>query len=140
MDYAESTGRCEFAIWPEFNLKLLKFQSLNRLLKNGELPHENQAVKSFRFGLRKVGSDFMSFQEVSAERLAELFHHYHEALQPGHEPQGKHPMASWTEVSEQEKCRMITAARLTLLELDSEQPRRTHEQYFATPGEAEWGC
>jgi hypothetical protein len=82
----------------------------------------------------------MSFQEVSAERLAELFHHYHEALGPAFESQNKRPAASWTEVPEQERCRMITAARLTLLELDSHYPRSLDEQYFAKAGEAEWGC
>ena len=79
----------------------------------------------------------MSSQEISAERLAELFHHYHEALGPATGALNKPPSASWTEVPEQERCRMITAARLTLLELDSPPPKS--REYFATPGEAEWG-
>ena len=81
----------------------------------------------------------MSFQEISAERLAELFHHYHEALGTLMNPKSKQPAASWMEVPEPEKCRMITAARLTLLELDSES-NKPHGEYFAKAGEAEWGC
>jgi hypothetical protein len=83
----------------------------------------------------------MWIHEVAPERLAELFHHYHEALTPeasGTRNQGR---GSWKEVSPQEKSRLVAAARLALLELDSmknesPQPR----QYFAQPGEAEWGC
>lgn len=45
------------------------------------------------------------------------------------------------EVPQQEKSRLIAAARLALLELgvtsrEGEDSRR----YFAKPGEAEWGC
>jgi hypothetical protein len=36
---------------------------------------------------------------------------------------------------------MIAAARLTLLELRApSEGERVHRQYFAKPGEAEWGC
>ena len=83
----------------------------------------------------------MSFQDVSAEQLAELFHHYHQALGPDFGCPGKPIGASRKQVPQQEKNRMVAAARLTLLELDStrtdsEQSRR----YFAPAGEAEWGC
>jgi len=88
----------------------------------------------------------MSFQDVSAEQLAELFHHYHQALGPDFGCAGKPIRASWQEVPQQEKSRMVAAARLTLLELDSthaEFMKPEHEnssKYFATAGEAEWGC
>jgi hypothetical protein len=88
----------------------------------------------------------MSFQEVSAEQLAELFHHYHQALGSELGCAGKPIRDSWQEVPQQEKSRMVAAARLTLLELDSTHIRSTNSRegnsrkYFAPAGEAEWGC
>ncbi|MGD0757306.1 MAG: hypothetical protein ABR921_00265 [Candidatus Sulfotelmatobacter sp.] len=88
----------------------------------------------------------MSFQDVSAEQLAELFHHYHQALGPDFGCAGKPIRATWQEVSQQEKSRMVAAARLTLLELDSTHGAPTNRRdedsskYFALAGEAEWGC
>jgi len=88
----------------------------------------------------------MSFQDVSAEQLAELFHHYHQALGPDFGCAGKPMRAMWQEVSPQEKSRMVAAARLTLLELDSthaeptDTGRENSRKYFAPAGEAEWGC
>jgi hypothetical protein len=87
----------------------------------------------------------MWINEVAPERLAELFHHYQQALYQqallpentgkGSEGQG------WNEVSQKEKSRLVAAARLALLELDSmTNERATSRQYFARPGEAEWGC
>jgi hypothetical protein len=49
---------------------------------------------------------------------------------------------SWEQVPQQEKKRLVSAARLTLLEL-STTPTNKEEgswRYFAKPGEAEWGC
>jgi hypothetical protein len=83
----------------------------------------------------------MSFQDISAEKLAELFHHYHQALGTDFECAGKPIRAAWQEVPQQEKSRLVAAARLTLLELDS--THTVHENsrpYFAPAGEAEWGC
>jgi hypothetical protein len=83
----------------------------------------------------------MSIEEVSPEQLAKLFHRYHEALAPGFGcAKGSHA-DSWSEVPVGERRRLITAARLALLELasstDEENGRR---RYFAKPGQAEWGC
>ena len=83
----------------------------------------------------------MSIQEVSAEQLAELFHHYHQAFELGPGCPSTPTAEEWEQVPQQEKDRLIAAARLTLLELvskarEAEAPRR----YFAKPGEAEWGC
>ncbi len=83
-----------------------------------------------------------SLQNVSAEDLAKLFHHYHEAL--AHDFHGhvsREATFSWEQAPQNERRLMIAAARLTLLELHAssggeESPR----QYFAKPGEAEWGC
>jgi hypothetical protein len=84
----------------------------------------------------------MSFQDVSPEQLAELFHHYHQALGPDFGCAGGRPIsASWNEVPKQEKSRMVAAARLTLLELDSTHGKDENAgRYFAKAGEAEWGC
>lgn len=83
----------------------------------------------------------MSIQEVSAERLAELFHHYHQAFESGPDYLSKPTAEEWEQVSQLEKDRLISAARLTLLELIStaKEPEDAR-RYFAKPGEAEWGC
>lgn len=83
----------------------------------------------------------MSIQEVSPEQLAELFHHYHQALAPDSRCESSLRIEPWEAVSQQERKRMITAARLVLLEL-STTPVEEHDakRYFARPGEAEWGA
>ncbi len=83
----------------------------------------------------------MSFQDISAEQLAMLFHHYHEALGPDFGCARKSIRTSWQEIPQQEKSRMVAAARLTLLELDSTHTTAENSsKYFAPAGEAEWGC
>jgi hypothetical protein len=79
----------------------------------------------------------MLVDEIRAEQLAEVFHHYHQTLNENSHSVTAPPAESWNQLPEPEKDRMIAAARLTLLELDSETDRR---KYFAKPGEAEWGC
>ena len=81
----------------------------------------------------------MSIHDVSAERLAELFHHYHQALGPDFAASGDPDQETWNEVPEQEKNRMVAAARLALLDLKSTS-KEDLRQYYAKPGEAEWGC
>jgi hypothetical protein len=83
----------------------------------------------------------MSIQEVSAEQLAQLFHHCHQALAPDFGCTTNSTPESWDQVSTPEKSRMVAAARLAILEVastaaEAEDSRR----YFAKPGEAEWGC
>jgi hypothetical protein len=79
--------------------------------------------------------------EVAPERLAELFHHYHQALTPETSGKGSEDCGSWKDVSPQMKSRLVAAARLALLELQSMASERAKtRQYFAQPGEAEWGC
>lgn len=83
----------------------------------------------------------MWINEVAPERLAELFHHYHQALMPDMSGKGREERGSWQKVPQQEKSRLVAAARLALLELESMTGDRTKSrQYFAQPGEAEWGC
>jgi len=83
----------------------------------------------------------MWINEVAPERLAELFHHYHQALTPETSSKGGEGRRSWIEVPQQEKSRLVSAARLALLELESMTTNRAKSRpYFAQPGEAEWGC
>jgi hypothetical protein len=83
-----------------------------------------------------------SMQNVSAEQLAKVFHHYHEAL--AHDFHGyasREVATSWDQAPQQERKLMIAAARLTLLKLAaSVQQDPPARQYFAKPGEADWGC
>jgi hypothetical protein len=89
----------------------------------------------------KKGFDSMSIQEVSAEQLAELFHHYHQALAPDFGRQAEQDHRAWRDVPQQDRSRMVAAARLALLEIDSLHPEpEDRRRYFAKPGEAEWGC
>lgn len=83
----------------------------------------------------------MWIHEVAPERLAELFHHYHQALTPESSAARSEGRGSWKEVPSQERSRLVAAARLALLELESmkSEPARSRP-YFAQPGEAEWGC
>jgi hypothetical protein len=83
----------------------------------------------------------MSIQEVSAEQLAELFHHYHQALGPDFGGATKANPEAWEQVAPEEKSRLVAAARLALLELaGADQNCEDSRRYFAKPGEAEWGC
>ena len=83
----------------------------------------------------------MSIQEVAPEQLAELFHHYQRALAPEFDCAGKAPSETWDQVPSREKYRLIAAARLALLELTATAREREGSRlYFATPGDAEWGC
>jgi len=83
----------------------------------------------------------MWIHEVAPERLAELFHHYHQALTPGQQAARGEGRGSWKEVTPQEKNRLVAAARLALLELESTRNESARSRpYFAPPGEAEWGC
>jgi hypothetical protein len=85
----------------------------------------------------------MSIQELSPEELAKLFFHYHEALAPDFGCSSNTQPRGWNEVPQQERGRMIAAARLALLEIESDERTRTEEdqeRYFAPPGTAEWGC
>lgn len=81
-----------------------------------------------------------SIQEVSAEHLAKLFHHYREALSQDFHAH-EETTASWDQASHQERKLMVAAARLALLELAAtSSPEDPSRKYFAKPGEADWGC
>jgi hypothetical protein len=83
-----------------------------------------------------------TIQDVSAEQLAKLFHHYREALAHGSADHGiKEESSSWDRAPQNERKLMVAAARLALLELATTpaQPRPSRK-YFAKPGEADRGC
>ncbi len=79
----------------------------------------------------------LSLQNVSAEDLAKLFHHYHEALAHDfHGRMSREATWSWEQAPQNEQKLMIAAARLTLLELGTAQEEQpVHRPYFAKPGE-----
>lgn len=83
-----------------------------------------------------------SIQDVSAEELAKLFHHYRGALAHDFDCQHEEPArSSWDRTPQSERKLMIAAARLALLELAAEQAQKNADRpYFAKPGEADWGC
>jgi hypothetical protein len=83
----------------------------------------------------------MSIQEVSAERFAQLFHHYHLALtDDSARSSNLRTKDAWDNVPPSEKTTLIAAARLALLEVELIPSERQSRRYFAKPGEAEWGC
>jgi len=96
---------------------------------------ENGCIKSWG------GIKHMWINGLAPERLAELFHHYQQALTPEIAGKGSESGAAWKEVPQQEKNQLVAAARLALLELESLTDDRSQtRKYFAQPGEAEWGC
>jgi hypothetical protein len=80
----------------------------------------------------------MSTQEVFVQEFTRLFEHYSSALSPS-EPEADHaPCASATK---DDSNRLVAAARLAILELETNASLHANgRQYFAKPGEAEWGC
>jgi len=83
-----------------------------------------------------------SIQNVSPEELVKLFHHYQEALASDFDCQaGKEGAPSWEQTPPNERKLRIAAARLALLELASTFAEDVpNHEYYAKPGEAEWGC
>ena len=83
-----------------------------------------------------------SIEDVSAEKLAKLFHHYRGALAHDFDGQkGEGETSSWDRTSPSERKLMVAAARLALLELAATPaPADASRPYFAKPGEADWGC
>jgi hypothetical protein len=82
-----------------------------------------------------------TIQDVSAEQLARLFHHYQEALAQDGDSHENGQESSWDRTPQNERKRMVAAARLALLELATAPAQTTpSRKYFAKPGEADWGC
>jgi len=83
-----------------------------------------------------------SIQDISAEQLAKVFHHYREALARDYKCKSDEDKAScWDRTPKNEKDLLLAAARLTLDELGAtSSPNHPSRKYFAKPGEADWGC
>jgi len=82
-----------------------------------------------------------TLQDVNAEQLARLFHHYKEALAHDCAVSKDRDSDSWESAPQSERKLMVAAARLALLELSTTpEPRKARRKYFAQPGEADWGC
>lgn len=83
----------------------------------------------------------MSTQEVFVQQFARLFHHYQEALYPDAESAAQRTPEHWKSVVPEERNRMVAAARLAILEMETTARMEDESRkYFARPGEAEWGC
>jgi hypothetical protein len=80
----------------------------------------------------------MSTQEVFVQQFARLFQHYREPSFPETEQES----GSWNTIPAAERHRLVTAARLAILELETNARMEEDDsrRYFAKPGEAEWGC
>jgi hypothetical protein len=50
-------------------------------------------------------------KEVSAEQLAERFHHYDHALRADHNRASEHDTEAWEEIPHHERIRLVAAAR-----------------------------
>ena len=83
-----------------------------------------------------------TIQDVSAEQLAKVFHHYREALvHDSDESAESEGTSAWDRTPQQERKLMVAAARLALLELATTPAQAApSRKYFAKPGEADWGC
>jgi hypothetical protein len=87
-------------------------------------------------------------QDIPAEHLARLFHHYQEILtnqfheSKGDDPAGDQSPDPWDQTSEADRKLLIAAVQLSLMELNStiHRDHRDTQSYYAKPGEAEWGC
>jgi hypothetical protein len=121
----------------------IRFMPLVIKLKES-VPSISQVTLNPAFTSRKIWqvnhgrTASMWIEEVAPERLAEFFHHYHKAL----EVFGKgSESGSWEETAKPEKDHSGGAVGLIHLELDSTtKASAKSRQYFAEPGEAEWGC
>jgi hypothetical protein len=83
----------------------------------------------------------MPIQEVSAAQLAELFHPCHQALGPDFGRPIDYAHQLWKDVPQQDRSRMLAAARRALMGTDSMvKERQDSRRYFAKPGEAEGRC
>ena len=83
-----------------------------------------------------------TIQDVNAEHLANLLCNYRQALSQGSSGVHESQTDESPNVPSQNERRLIVAAvRLALLELAAPSfSDPTPRKYFATPGEADWGC
>jgi len=83
----------------------------------------------------------MSTEEVFVQHFAKLFVHYRDALTPDQSSLTETQPQELNQLSGAARDRMVAAARLALMEIESTNAGQTdRSRYFAKPGEAEWGC
>jgi len=82
----------------------------------------------------------MSTQEVFVQQFARLFHHYQQALAPTVAESVPAQPSYDNDEPRDERTRMVAAARLAILEMETTAGLQDARRYFAKPGEAEWGC
>jgi len=82
----------------------------------------------------------MSTEEVFVQQFAKLFVHYREALTLNTGFARDMQLNEWNDLPSAERERMVAAARLALIEIESATGDDDRHRYFAPPGEAEWGC
>ncbi|HXX76725.1 MAG TPA: hypothetical protein VEI50_16465 [Nitrospiraceae bacterium] len=84
-------------------------------------------------------------QAFSAEELAQLFHQYRRILANCFGCETPETEASWEDTRPKERKVMVATMRLVISDLaakmkDSAPRPAARTNYFAKPGEAEWGC
>ena len=82
----------------------------------------------------------MSTEEVFVQQFAKLFVHYRDALTLGQGPTPDWQLDGDSELPSVEREKMVAAARLALIEIESDASEENSRRYYAKPGEAEWGC
>jgi len=82
----------------------------------------------------------MSTEEVFVQQFAKLFVHYRDALTLGQGAGLDRRLDGDSELPSLEREKMVAAARLALIEIESDAREELPRHYYAKPGEAEWGC
>lgn len=83
----------------------------------------------------------MSTKEVFVQQFAKLFAHYNDSLVGDKDTAVEHQSLGWRELPCKDRDRMVAAARLALLEIETTSKLEDNSRrYYARPGEAEWGC
>lgn len=80
----------------------------------------------------------MWIEEVGSERLADFLRHYYQALEVF---RNSSKDSSRNEMAHSGENQLAAIAHLTLLGVSSTKNEGARSrEYFAKPGEAEWGC
>lgn len=82
----------------------------------------------------------MSTEAVFVQQFTKLFLHYREALATRDDFSGSEHFRALDELPATEREDMVAAARLALIEIEGIQTQNESRRFYATPGEAEWGC
>ena len=83
----------------------------------------------------------MSTEAVFFQQFAKLFVHYREAMTLTSDSTIGVQPHEWNELPCAQRERMVAAARLALIEIESTgTSEEDFRRYYAKPGEAEWGC